>query len=215
MRFQTVIGNAIPMKAATRTRSDVKRAAIIQAAKQAFQKYGVDATSMDKLAELAQVSKRTVYNHFSAKEELVMHLIKELWHKTMTSIDVRYDPDSELHPQLESLLRAEVELITGSEYLELARVAFGYFFYNPDKLKDEISQLTAQETVLHRWLVAAQQDGRLKFDDLEFVVKELSCLLKGHCFWPQLLKIEPPLSDAMKKKVAHNTAALCLSHYSA
>ena len=201
------------MKAATRTRSDVKRAAIIQAAKDAFQEYGVNATSMDKLAELAKVSKRTVYNHFNAKEELVMHLIKELWHKTMTSIDVRYDADRALHPQLATLLRTEVELITGNEYLELARVAFGYFFYNPDKLKDEISQLTAQETVLHRWLVAAQKDGRLQFDDLDFVVKEISSLLKGHCFWPQLLKIEPPLSDCMKQKVVESTAAMCLSRY--
>lgn len=201
------------MKAATRTRSDVKRAAIIQAAKDAFQEYGVNATSMDKLAELAKVSKRTVYNHFNAKEELVMHLIKELWHKTMTSIDVRYDADRALHPQLATLLRTEVELITGNEYLELARVAFGYFFYNPDKLKDEISQLTAQETVLHRWLVAAQKDGRLQFDDLDFVVKEISSLLKGHCFWPQLLKIEPPLSNSMKQKVVESTAAMCLSRY--
>ena len=201
------------MNAATRTRSDVKRTAIIRAAKQAFQEYGVNATSMDKLAELAKVSKRTVYNHFNAKEELVMHLIKELWHKTMTSIDVRYDADSELHPQLARLLRAEVELITGNEYLELARVAFGYFFYNPDKLKDEILQLTAQETVLHRWLVAARKDGRLQFENLDFVVKELSSLLKGHCFWPQLLKIEPPLSDDMKQKVVESTAAMCLSRY--
>lgn len=201
------------MKAATRTRSDVKRAAIIQAAKEAFQEYGVNATSMDKLAELAKVSKRTVYNHFNAKEELVMHLIKELWHKTMTSIDVRYEPDRELHPQLATLLRTEVELITGNEYLELARVAFGYFFYNPDKLKDEISQLSAQETVLHRWLVAARKDGRLQFDDLDFVVKEISSLLKGHCFWPQLLKIEPPLSGSMKQKVVESTAAMCLSRY--
>ena len=56
------------MTSATRTRSDVKRDAIIQAAKQAFQEFGVNGTSMDKLAELANVSKRTVYNHFSAKE---------------------------------------------------------------------------------------------------------------------------------------------------
>ncbi len=41
----------------TRTRSDIKREAIIQAATQAFQEFGVNGTSMDKLAELANVSK--------------------------------------------------------------------------------------------------------------------------------------------------------------
>jgi len=40
----------------TRTRSDIKREAIIQAATQAFQEFGVNGTSMDKLAELANVS---------------------------------------------------------------------------------------------------------------------------------------------------------------
>ena len=33
----------------TRTRSDIKREAIIQAATQAFQEFGVNGTSMDKL----------------------------------------------------------------------------------------------------------------------------------------------------------------------
>lgn len=201
------------MTASTRSRSDIKRDAIIQAAKQAFQQYGVNGTSMDKLAELASVSKRTVYNHFNAKEELVMHLIKELWHKTMASIAVSYDAKASLHEQLEALLLAEIELITGEEYLELARVAFGYFFYNPEKLKDEVAQLTAQETVLHRWLVSARADGRLDFDDLDYVIKELSCLLKGHCFWPQLLKVEPPLDVSQRRTIAKRTTALFLSHY--
>ncbi|GGW75002.1 TetR/AcrR family transcriptional regulator [Alteromonas halophila] len=201
------------MTAEVRTRSDRKRDAIIQAAKQAFQQYGVNGTSMDTLAELANVSKRTVYNHFSAKEELVMHLIKELWHKTMASIALSYDARLPLQSQLESLLLAEVELISGDEYLELARVAFGYFFYNPEKLKEEVANLSAQETVLHRWLVAARADGRLAFDNLDYVVKELSCLLKGHCFWPQLLKIEPPLDAAQRRTIATRTTALFLSHY--
>lgn len=201
------------MTASTRSRSDMKRDAIIRAAKQAFQQYGVNGTSMDKLAELANVSKRTVYNHFTAKEELVMHLIKELWHKTMASIAVSYDANVSLHTQLEALLLAEIELITGEEYLELARVAFGYFFYNPEKLKDEVTQLTAQETELHRWLVSARADGRLDFDDLDYVIKELSCLLKGHCFWPQLLKVEPPLDAEQRRTIAKRTTALFLSHY--
>ena len=201
------------MTTSTRSRSDIKRDAIIQAAKQAFQQYGVNGTSMDKLAELANVSKRTVYNHFSAKEELVMHLIKELWHKTMAGITLSYDAGVPLHDQLEDLLLAEIELLTGEENLELARVAFGYFFYNPDKLKDEVAQLRAQKTVLSRWLESARADGRLDYDDLDHVIKELSYLLEGHCFWPQLLNIEAPLDATQRRTIAKRTTALFLSHY--
>jgi len=196
-----------------RTRSDIKRDAIICAAKQAFQTYGVAGTSMDKLAEIAQVSKRTVYNHFPSKEVIVMHLIRSLWHKCMVSIPVQYEPDTALEPQLTRLLRAEIELVTGEEYLELARVAFGYLFYNPDRLRDEVDQLTAQETVLHRWIKAASEDEKLHITDLAYSVKELSSLIKGHCFWPQLMKMEPPLDDSNKDCIARCTAQLFLSHY--
>ncbi len=61
------------------TRSELKRQAILQAARDAFQEHGVHNTSMDELAALAQVSKRTVYNHFASKEVLIMTLMAELW----------------------------------------------------------------------------------------------------------------------------------------
>lgn len=201
------------MNSDNRTRSEIKREAILRAAKTAFHKYGVAGTSMDKLAEMACVSKRTVYNHFASKEVIVMHLIRSLWHKSMVSIPVPYDGTGSLEAQLSRLLLTEIELITAEEYLELARVAFGHLFYEPERLRDEIEQLTAQETVLHRWLHAANNDGRLLVCDIEYAVKELSSLIKGHCFWPQLMKIEAPLTDERKDCIAKRTARLFLSHY--
>ena len=88
----------------TRTRSDIKREAIIQAATQAFQEFGVNGTSMDKLAELANVSKRTVYNHFSTKEELVMHLVTQQWQTAILNINKKYDATLPLDEQLEDLI---------------------------------------------------------------------------------------------------------------
>lgn len=201
------------MNATTRTRSDVKREAIIAAAKQAFQEFGVTATSMDKLAEMANVSKRTVYNHFSAKEELVMHLIKELWSKSMVSVQMKFNPDAPLAPQLTELLLVEIELFTGEEYMELSRVAFGYFFYHPERLQDEVAQLTAQETVIQRWLKAATEAGCLKTSALDEGEKELSSLIKGQCFWPQLMKIEAPLTHEQKQQIAQKMATLFLHYY--
>ena len=75
----------------TRTRSDLKREAIIQAATQAFQEFGVNGTSMDKLAELANVSKRTVYNHFATKDELVMYLVTQQWQSAILNVTATYD----------------------------------------------------------------------------------------------------------------------------
>ncbi len=197
----------------TRRRSDKKREAIIQAATQAFQEFGVNGTSMDKLAELANVSKRTVYNHFSTKEDLVMHLIKEQWQSALVDINAEYKSDSPLNEQLEELVFQEVSFMCSDSHLELARVAIGHFFYKPEKLKDEVTQLKAQESSLHRWLKKAEADNRLTFEDIGQVVNEIDSLIKGQSFWPQLFKIEDNLSDDDKWRITRNIVAMVLSRY--
>jgi len=178
----------------TRTRSDIKREAIIQAATQAFQEFGVNGTSMDKLAELANVSKRTVYNHFSTKEELVMHLVTQQWQTAILNINKKYDATLPLDEQLEDLILQDIEFMVSESHLDLARVAIGHFFYD-------------------RWLKDAKADNKLAFDDLDRVVDEIDSLVKGQCFWPQLFKIEDSLSDNDKKSLAKHTVALILSRY--
>lgn len=58
------------------SKSQEKTAAILKGAMQEFLKHGYAATSMDKVAKAAGVSKATVYSHFGDKEGLfnaVMH----------------------------------------------------------------------------------------------------------------------------------------------
>ena len=50
--------------------SEQKRLHILDAAETLFYEQGVEHTSMDQIALKAQVSKRTVYNHFDTKEAL-------------------------------------------------------------------------------------------------------------------------------------------------
>ncbi|MBT3136612.1 TetR/AcrR family transcriptional regulator [Alteromonas sp. ALT199] len=197
----------------TRTRSDIKREAIIQAATQAFQEFGVNGTSMDKLAELANVSKRTVYNHFATKEDLVMHLVTKQFENAKASVTLEYDPEGDISEQLCELILQDIEFTVTEEHLDISRVAIGHFFYDPDKLKDEVAQLKAQETALHRWLKAAKADNKIEFDDLNRVVDEIDSLVKGQCFWPQLFKLEDVMTNEDKRKLAKNTVALVLGHY--
>ncbi|MCF5632840.1 TetR family transcriptional regulator, partial [Pseudomonas syringae] len=49
--------------------TDQKREAIVLAAIAEFGDRGFEITSMDRIAARAEVSKRTVYNHFPSKEE--------------------------------------------------------------------------------------------------------------------------------------------------
>lgn len=195
------------------SRSELKRKAILDAAKESFQENGVQGTSMDQLAARAQVSKRTVYNHFTSKEALVIHLVADLWKQATQSIELNFDAEGDLQTQLSSLLQAEMNVVCSAEYLDLARVAIGHYFYHPEALQAELSRFDKTETALYQWLETAIKKGHLKKIDPSFAINQLHSLIKGNCFWPQLLQIEAIPSLAERQHLADESAAMFLNYY--
>jgi TetR/AcrR family transcriptional regulator of autoinduction and epiphytic fitness len=195
------------------TRSQLKHQAILLAAKSAFQEFGVQATSMDKLAELAQVSKRTIYNHFENKEELVMQLVTDLWNKALVQSNLEFDQSIPLEEQLSQLVKTEVDLMCDPEYIALSRVAFGHFFYHPDDLQKKVAEFSLQETALKRWLKVANSNRSLMIDDVNFAVTQLHNLLKGSCFWPQVMGMRSLLSEQEQRHIIEQTVTMFLSRY--
>jgi AcrR family transcriptional regulator len=61
-----------------RQKSREKTQAILKAAMKEFLAHGYAATSMDRLAKSAGVSKATIYNHFQDKEQLFNAVIQDL-----------------------------------------------------------------------------------------------------------------------------------------
>ena len=49
--------------------------------------------------------------------------------------------------------------------------------------------------------------------DVSLAVKQLHNLVKGSCYWPQLLGYEPELGAKEKERLADETVAIFLSHY--
>ncbi|KJY85025.1 TetR family transcriptional regulator [Vibrio galatheae] len=201
------------MKVIKKGRSEIKREAILNAAKQAFQEFGVQNTSMDKLSAMAQVSKRTVYNHFASKETIVMELLAELWRTSMAEHDIAGFINLDLEQQLVALLESEINVVTDPHYIELAKVAFGYFFYKPEELKQQDAKISKQETALYNWLIEQQAKQTLAIDDIELASTQLHSLVKGSAFWPQVLSMEPSLTQTEARVLAQQTAKLFMSQY--
>lgn len=63
---------------ATKIRGDAKKNAILKGGRDAFLKWGFEATSMDAVAAQAGVSKMTVYRHYGSKEALFAGVIGAL-----------------------------------------------------------------------------------------------------------------------------------------
>jgi TetR/AcrR family transcriptional regulator, mexJK operon transcriptional repressor len=66
--------------------SEQKKAAIVLAARELFLRDGFERTSVDDIAELAGVSKRTIYNHYEDKRTLFLAVIHETYNLMMDAI---------------------------------------------------------------------------------------------------------------------------------
>lgn len=196
-----------------KTRSELKREAIIEAAIQAFQSNGINETSMDTIAQLANVSKRTVYNHFDSKEKLVTQIFREMWIKSQTLSEVVYQAEEPLEQQLIEILKGEMCCMACPTYIEMVRFALGYFIHKPEEMRDYSNEFMKADTTLKRWLKAAVQDQKLIPLDVESANNKLLNLLKGDGFWPQVLRRDPCLTDTQQHQLIAESVGMFLAYY--
>jgi len=195
--------------------TDRKHAAIVQAAVAQFRTTGFEATSMDQVAATAGVSKRTLYNHFASKEALFAEILVQLWDRSAALLDARYRADQPLQKQLSALLLQKVAMVSGADFIDLARVAITATSHSPQRAQEMLQRLAEKENALLTWVRAAQQDGRLRPAEPQQVVQQMESLVKGSAFWPQVAMGQARLPAKAQKQLAADTAELMLSRYAA
>ena len=201
-------------KGATPTRlTDRKRAAILEAAVAEFRQSGYEATSMDRIAATAGVSKRTVYNHFPGKDVLFAEILQLLLERSRDGLDLAYRSDAPLRPQLLELVRQKLALFQDPHFTDLARVAIAAAIHSPELAQKMVARMGEREEGLTTWVRAATADGRLETQDPLFACMQLQALVKGVAFWPQLTLSQPPLDAAQQAHVADHAVGMFLAYY--
>lgn len=193
--------------------TDRKRAAILDAAVAEFRQSGYEATSMDRIAASAGVSKRTVYNHFPSKEALFAQILVQLWERSVEGLDLAYRNDRPLRAQLLELVKQKLRLLHDDNFADLARVAIAAAIHSPERAQDMVARMGDREEGLTAWIRAAAADGRLKAKDPLFASMQLQGLVKGFAFWPQITLGQPPLTPAQQKQVAEAAVDMFLAYY--
>ncbi|WP_233888648.1 TetR/AcrR family transcriptional regulator [Paraburkholderia flagellata] len=193
--------------------TDRKRAAIVAAAIDEFLASGFDATSMDRIAARASVSKRTVYNHFPSKEALFASILCQLWDSSATADAPAYRAGEPLRVQLIELLMRKLRLLNDEAFFKLARVAIAAGIHSPERARDMVARIGEREEDLTVWVRAAAADGRLKATDPAFAAQQLHGVVKAFAFWPQVAMGQPPLDEAQQRQVAESSADLFLARY--
>ncbi|MGO4703747.1 TetR/AcrR family transcriptional regulator [Dyella sp. 2RAB6] len=193
--------------------TDRKRAAILEAAIDEFRSAGYEATSMDRIAARAKVSKRTVYNHFPSKEVLFIEIMHQLWEASREGEELTYRADQPLRDQLLELVGQKMRLLHGEAFVSLARVAIAAAIHSPERAQAMVARMNEREEGLTVWLRAAAADGRLKIDDPVFAAHQLQGLVKTFAFWPQITLGQPALRMKERKRVAESAVDMFLAYY--
>ncbi|MES2900246.1 MAG: TetR/AcrR family transcriptional regulator [Pseudomonadota bacterium] len=193
--------------------TDRKRLAILTAAADQFRSFGFDASSMDKIAAAAGVSKRTVYNHFPSKEELFAETLLQLFQRYAEDEEVPYRGDVALAPQLTELLQRKVRTMADPAFLSLARVAVAEAIHAPERTAPILARLGEQEHGVTAWIRAALADGRLAPCDPLFAAALLQGQVKAVAFWPQVSMGAPPVAPALQADLIEAAVSMFLGYF--
>ena len=144
----------------------VKRAAILQAAKDLFLRLGYDGSSMDAIAAEAKVSKLTVYSHFHDKESLFAASIAAHCVNQLPAAIFDLAEDVEIKTALAGVAQRFHGMINSQEAIELHRLMVTIAMQHPERTRlfyDAGPQRTHNE--MARLLTQAHQQGKLNIPD--------------------------------------------------
>ncbi|MFV3074478.1 TetR/AcrR family transcriptional regulator [Niveispirillum fermenti] len=183
-------------RGAGRPMDPAKRDAILLAAERIFAEEGYTA-SMDRVAELAGVSKQTIYKHFSAKDRLFDAMVIRRAER-MTEPVTMADPARPVPDVLTALGHRFLELMADGQFHCLLRVILsagagtglaGHFY--------QTGPLVSLERIA-AYLRRQHDAGRLDVPDPLLAAEQFYGLLNGHVQLRGLLGVQPALTDDQK-----------------
>lgn len=173
-------GNGIGMSV-----SEQKKKQIVLAAIAEFQEKGYAGASMDRISERAQVSKRTVYNHFESKDALFKAINQCLADQVNSALELPYDPDLPIRDALIRLGWAEGDLMISPCFMSLARMVMSETIRDPE-LAEDMNQRMTKLSVFTEFVERAMNEGKLAADNPEVAAAQFLGLIKSQAFFPNI-----------------------------
>jgi TetR/AcrR family transcriptional regulator of autoinduction and epiphytic fitness len=197
----------------TRTLTEQKREDILKAALSEFDARGFRETSMDRIADTAKVSKRTVYNHFASKEALFEAIADELSRRVQVVTAHRYDPDRPIDEQLRRIGEHMMDMLAAPSFISLARVTLAEMLRSPDLARKTYELFRERQSGLAGWLSEASAEGRLQVADPVWAADQYFGLIKSFAFWPQILGGQPAPDAVTRGRILDSSVDLFLRSY--
>ena len=196
------------------TRPGSKPAQIMLAAKDLFTSQGFGATSMDAIARKANVSKATLYAHFSGKEELFAAIVS---HACRAQSHLLSTPDAdglELTEALSEIGRNFLSLILSPQAIAIFRVVVGETARFPDLgrifFESGPNQMRA---TLSAFLAKAAERGQLDIKEPLRAAEHLIGMLQTPVHLHVLFGVKEGFTKAVVDKVVKDAVETFLRAY--
>lgn len=166
-------------KVKTSSKSEIKRKKILEAATYLFINNSYAATSMDLVAQRAEVSKQTVYSHFGSKDELFTAAIEQKC-DSYRMVDFMLDDLADPKTALYTLAQRFLTMLTSKEALAVHRTCAYEAKSNP-KLSELFFQ-AGPERITNRiteFMALLNKRKILKIENPRFAALQFLSLIKG------------------------------------
>lgn len=196
------------------TRSQKKHLAIVKAAQNNFLRSGYARTSVDQIAQDANVSTATLYKHFSTKADLFGGVMAQLWEGLQTELS---DQSLAQLPPREALLKIGQDyavLLTQDYVLPLFRVVIAEAPNFPELGKQLYEK--GKKPYLNRietYLKNQHEQGVLAVPDPELATRQFLGMINDVVFWPRFLVIDLEISSEEIEQVVEQATQTFLSRY--
>lgn len=192
--------------------AEQKRTAIVDAATALFLESGYDRTSLAKVADLAGVSKATLFKQFPTKAALFEAIVTEAWNIDGAN-EIRPEP-GDLETGLTSIGRGYVDLLTRPGMTDLFRIVIAEVPRFPElgNTQFDLGKMPYFDSV-RRYLDAERAAGTADIDDAELAATQFLGMISNFVFWPRLLLVNwSPAADAMSRAV-DEAVAMMIARY--
>lgn len=191
------------------------RAAILNAALDTFLTKGFAGASVDAVAKVAGVSRRTVFNQFETKEALFTAAIELVWDRLPT-LEIIQDAKFIADPRSGLLRMATIiaEFWAEERAIQLARFVIAERYRFPHLAESYITRgkLPALAGLID-YLQTLSTQGRLRCPDPDLAARQFVGLINEPLVWYRVLGLEERPSPERRAHVAGQAVAMFLCCY--
>ncbi|WP_113699924.1 TetR/AcrR family transcriptional regulator [Nonomuraea lactucae] len=194
--------------------AEQKRTAIIEAATGLFLHSGYDGTSLAKIAEVADVSKATLFKQFPTKAALFDAIVTDYW-KVEDERDLTPEP-GDLRAGLRAIGSRYAALLTRPGMVALFRIVIAEAPRFPE-LGETQFKLGKEPffDAVRRYLEAEGKAGTVRLDDPELAATQFLGMIANYVFWPRMLLMTWSPSEAAMAHAVEEAVVTMEARYGA